>query len=639
MSNTSIFTRHRLLIIDDNPTIHEDIKKILCPAAEDPGLSAMASELFGSKTRSTAQAHFNIDSAFQGQEGLAKVEAAIAEGKPYTLAFVDVRMPPGWDGIETIRRIWDKYPDLQVVICTAYSDRSWEEIIDELGHSDSLVILKKPFDNVEVLQLAHALTKKWSLTREARFRLEDLDELVSLRTDALSQTNLKLQAEIRQRVEVETALRSSEELFQKAFTAASVPMIILQNDDHKCLEVNASFLKLANLARPQLIGQVLENLNLFATPAEGVTAFAQLISRGSVRNHKCRFRGADESFRETLLSLEPVSLAGKNCILAAAQDVTEQLHLEAKLRQSQKLEAIGQLAAGVAHDFNNLLTIIHGHTSLQMCREDLDKEVNYSLGQVKMAADRAAALTKQLLTFSRKQVVKRRPLDLCDVVTRIHPMLSRMVGEVIALTYECPAGLPSVLADEHCVEQVIMNLVVNARDASNIGGKVHISVEPFEISAINRTHPDARDGQFLRLSVSDNGSGIDTTHLNHLFEPFSRPRTKARAPASACPRSMASRSSTPAGWMSPAKKATARCFMSSFPSPTKRSNQSRTRNFPANFLSGPRKNARCSSSKMKPRCANSSPTLCGNMATTSSRPATASRRNSCSRTVRAKLIF
>lgn len=528
MSNTTIIPRHRLLIIDDNPTIHEDIKKILCPAAEDHSLNLLADELFGSKTKRSVHKEFQIDSAFQGQEGLAKVQAASAEGRPYTLAFVDVRMPPGWDGIETIRRIWDTYPDLQVVICTAYSDHSWEDIITQLGQSDSLVILKKPFDNIEVLQLAHALTKKWSLTREARFRMDDLDELVQRRTEALSLANQKLQGEIRQRVEVEGALRASEELFQKAFTAASVPMVVLKIDTHTCLEVNSSFLKLVNLTRFQLIGKVLDSLKIFTNPDEGASAFAELSARGSVRNHKCRIRDTSETVHDTLLALQPVSLAGKDCVLVAIQDVTEQLHLEARLRQSQKLEAIGQLAAGVAHDFNNLLTIIHGHTSLQMCREDLDKEVTYSLNQVKMAADRAAALTKQLLAFSRKQLVKLAPMDLSDIVNRIHPMLVRMVGEAIELKTECPAGLPAVLADEHCVEQIVMNLVVNARDATPTGGKIFITVETVEITTENRTTTEAREGRFLKLSVADNGTGIDTMHLNHLFEPFFTTKDKGK---------------------------------------------------------------------------------------------------------------
>ena len=158
----------RVLIIDDNPTIHGDIRKILCPRRADTEMLDLAEALFGEPEAAVQQDSFRMDSALQGQEGLAMVERALAENDPYSLAFVDVRMPPGWDGIETIRQIWKVYPELQVVICTAYSDRSWGEIVNTVGHSDGLLILKKPFDNVEVLQLAHALTRKWTLARELK---------------------------------------------------------------------------------------------------------------------------------------------------------------------------------------------------------------------------------------------------------------------------------------------------------------------------------------------------------------------------------------------------------------------------------------------------------------------------------------
>ena len=110
-----------------------------------------------------ADSEFELDSAYQGQEGLEMVKRALAENRPYALAFVDVRMPPGWDGIETIARIWEVDPELQVVVCTAYADYSWEEMRAKVGQPDSLLVLKKPFDNIEVQQLAHALTKKWLL--------------------------------------------------------------------------------------------------------------------------------------------------------------------------------------------------------------------------------------------------------------------------------------------------------------------------------------------------------------------------------------------------------------------------------------------------------------------------------------------
>ena len=125
---------------------------------------------------------FQVDSAFQGQEGLEKVRAAVAAGDPYAVAFVDVRMPPGWDGVETITRIWSEFRDLQIVICTAYSDYSWDEISKAIGNTDQVLVLKKPFDNIEVLQMAHALSKKWELTQIASRQMEELDALVNQRT-------------------------------------------------------------------------------------------------------------------------------------------------------------------------------------------------------------------------------------------------------------------------------------------------------------------------------------------------------------------------------------------------------------------------------------------------------------------------
>src|SRR5688572_3626455 len=184
---------HRILVVDDNPAIHEDIRKILAPArADSPSLEDEEALLFG-KSREPATGAtttlFEIDSALQGQDGLDLVRKSMAEQRPYALAFVDVRMPPGWDGVETISRIWQIYPELQVVICTAYSDYSWEDITQRFGHSDSILILKKPFDNIEVLQMAHALTKKWFLTQQAKSQLLNLDTMVSVRTEELQVAN------------------------------------------------------------------------------------------------------------------------------------------------------------------------------------------------------------------------------------------------------------------------------------------------------------------------------------------------------------------------------------------------------------------------------------------------------------------
>ncbi len=187
-------SNRRVLIIDDNPQIHQDFKKILsAPSAEANSLEQSKADLFDeARPAELPPLNFELHSAFQGQEGLALIRQALDTGCPYAMAFVDVRMPPGWDGIETIARIWKEYPELQVVVCTAYSDYSWEEMVHKLGYSDRLVLLKKPFDTVEVLQLAAALTEKWRLYREAKERLQFLEETVSQRTASLSSANASL---------------------------------------------------------------------------------------------------------------------------------------------------------------------------------------------------------------------------------------------------------------------------------------------------------------------------------------------------------------------------------------------------------------------------------------------------------------
>ncbi|QRN03979.1 EAL domain-containing protein [Legionella sp. MW5194] len=177
----------RIIVIDDNTEIHKDFIKVLTKTAQNE-LEDLAQQLFDTanvNSDNLVLPHFKIDTATQGQEGAALIEKATREQEPYALAFVDVRMPPGWDGIETIKHIWAIDPDIHVVICTAYSDYSWEETIQELGHSDNFLILKKPFDHIAVRQLAYALTRKWKLLRESRVYTKSLEQEVEKRTEEL----------------------------------------------------------------------------------------------------------------------------------------------------------------------------------------------------------------------------------------------------------------------------------------------------------------------------------------------------------------------------------------------------------------------------------------------------------------------
>ena len=188
MIESTMQVNRRILIIDDNRAIHDDFRKILCTKVPENSLDEDEALLFGpdpSAPRADWEREFELDSAYQGEDGLELVRRALAEGRPYAMAFIDVRMPPGWDGVETAARIWREYPELEIVICTAYSDYSWEDMLARLEQTDRLLILKKPFDNVEVGQLASSLTAKWGLARKANHKMHELERTVEARTREL----------------------------------------------------------------------------------------------------------------------------------------------------------------------------------------------------------------------------------------------------------------------------------------------------------------------------------------------------------------------------------------------------------------------------------------------------------------------
>ncbi|MDC0713548.1 ATP-binding protein [Stigmatella sp. ncwal1] len=190
--STSASTNRRILVIDDNRTIHEDFRKILCPPSGDDSLNAMETELFGPDERPTPLPGFEVDAATQGEDGIRMARAAREQHRPYAVAFVDIRMPPGIDGVETTYQLWAEDNDLQVVICSAYADYSWEEMMQRLGLSQRLLILRKPFDGIEVRQLAYSLTEKWELLLRSRLRMEDLARAIEERTRQLEAVNTRL---------------------------------------------------------------------------------------------------------------------------------------------------------------------------------------------------------------------------------------------------------------------------------------------------------------------------------------------------------------------------------------------------------------------------------------------------------------
>ena len=224
MKSTELKPNRRVLIVDDNPNIHTDFRNILCADhSGDAAVNKLEAVLFEGQKAAPDLSGFEVESALQGREGLEMVKQALADGRPYALAFVDVRMPPGWDGIETIARIWECQPELQIVVCTACRLTSWEQIRAKVGQLDNLVILKKPCDNVEVQQLAHALTKKWLL--------KALPGGPAVRRNWRWRTN--------------ESLAKSEERFSKAFHESPLPSGLQSIPELRFVDVNQSLAEVA----------------------------------------------------------------------------------------------------------------------------------------------------------------------------------------------------------------------------------------------------------------------------------------------------------------------------------------------------------------------------------------------------------
>ena len=227
----------RILVIDDNRAIHDDFKKILQPEGPGNALSQAEAELFGDSPVSKALNIFTVDSAYQGQDGVELARSAAAAGRPYAMAFVDMRMPPGWDGLETTIRLWEVEPDLQIVICSAFSDYTWRDLIAKIGQSDRLVILKKPFDNVEVLQLGLAMTEKWHLLQESYMQVETLQRNVDART-------AELRKEVAERKHAEEVAQRERQAAEAANRSKSA---FLANMSHEIRTPMNGILGMANL--------------------------------------------------------------------------------------------------------------------------------------------------------------------------------------------------------------------------------------------------------------------------------------------------------------------------------------------------------------------------------------------------------
>lgn len=416
MLSTNNNVNRRILVIDDNESIHKRYRAIL--GGEDSiNVDQEEAAIFGTELDSSVREVFEIDSAFQGQEGLEKVQQALKEDRPYAMAFVEVRMPPGWDGVETVERIWQMYPALQVVICTAYSDYSWREMIGKLSKTDQILILKKPFDNVEVYQLACALTEKWVLNREARLKQEELETRVKLRTAELATSNDLLQQEIAER-------KRAEKKLQMAYT----------------------------------------------------------------------------ELRET----------------------------QNELIQAEKLKVIGGLASGVAHEVKNpLAMILLGVDYLKKKIQPGDEKLSTTLKHMEDAIHRADGIVRGLLDFASlsKLDIARENLNSA-VENSLRLVKIQLDQHRIQIISDLGEDIPDVKIDKNRIEQVFVNLFMNAINAMREGGGLTVRTYAKELTEpgndVGRRRGDLFElGETVVIAeIEDNGPGIPKDILDKIFDPF-----------------------------------------------------------------------------------------------------------------------
>ena len=329
--------------------------------------------------------------------------------------------------------------------------------------------------------------------------------------------------DITDRRRADDSMRASGRQFRSLFEG-SLDAMVVADDEGRYVEVNPAACALHGLPRHALLGHWIGD---FAAPGFDFQAAWRTLRdeqgfRGELRLHR-----ADGLQRDLDLVATADFLPGSH--LVVLRDVTDRKQLEAQLRQSQKMEAIGRLAGGVAHDFNNLLSVIAGYAELILRRLPADSPLRGKGDEILKASARAAALTRQLLAFSRQQVLQPKIFDLNAVVSEMQAMLERLIGVDVILDTRLHPHLGRARADPGQVEQVVMNLVVNARDAMPDGGRIALSTRNVEMDeAYVRDHLGSRPGPYVLLEVTDNGHGMDAETQAHIFEPFFTTKEKGK---------------------------------------------------------------------------------------------------------------
>ena len=439
---------------------------------------------------------YSLLSASTGEECLA-----MAAKQPPDLVLLDIMMP-GMDGYEVARKL-RRDPltkNIPIIIVTALEDRQARLLGLNAGAED---FLTKPVDRAELT-----------------VRVKNL-----LRLKAYGDYHDRYSQMLEEEVGTRTAdLIASERLYRSTFDDAPVG-IAHMSLERRYLRVNQRLCDLFGYSREELQGEDAQTL-LQSEDLPGELEALDRMAAGSLDRHTVpekRYTRKDGAFVYARLkrSVHRDASGAALYFITVIEDMTEQRALEAQVRQAGKMDAIGQLAAGVAHDFNNLLTVVLSYCELLTDGLATDSPIRADLREIQGAGTRAVDLTRQLLAFSRKQVLQPRVVDLSEVVTGMENMLRRLIGEDMELTTVGGPGLARVLVDPGQMEQVIMNLAVNARDAMPAGGAIRIEVAEVSLDeAFASEHVGVKAGPHVVLSLADTGTGIDKATQARMFEPF-----------------------------------------------------------------------------------------------------------------------
>jgi len=338
--------------------------------------------------------------------------------------------------------------------------------------------------------------------------------------EALQEQTVILEEEIVERRNIEEIVRVSEEKFSKSFDNAPIMMSISIEEQGSYLDVNKKFLEISGFSRDEIVGKTSTELG-WITEEQRQILVDEIRRTGSVSGMPVTAKSKEGNAVSCLFSGERITVDGKACILLLAHDVTEKKVMEEQLRQSQKMEAIGQLAGGVAHDFNNILTVIMGYSNLLQIDPKLTDHQRDEVEQIVSSAERAAQLTRGLLAFSRKESMNLKRVNLNDVVQHVQKFLVRVIGEDIQLKTELGSSDLPVNADGAQIEQVLINLATNARDAMPKGGVLSVETGSQEIDdSFVQIHGYGLAGHYARITISDTGLGMDELTCSKIFEPF-----------------------------------------------------------------------------------------------------------------------